>query len=69
MNFLIIFLFFLTIFSFFIDRETRRKYMKKGLWNEKELKLLLWSVVFYSEHISQKIDEFVILNLDLSNEF
>lgn len=43
--------------------------MKKGLWNEKELKLLLWSVVFYSEHISQKIDEFVILNLDLSNEF
>lgn len=44
-----------------LSREKRRKYMKKGLWNEKELKLLLWSVVYFSEFISRKIDEFVTI--------
>ena len=33
--------------------------MKKGLWNQKELKILLWALSHYSEHLGRKIDDFV----------
>lgn len=33
--------------------------MKKGLWNEKELKLLLWALMLYSDHQGRKIDDLV----------
>ena len=33
--------------------------MKKGLWNQKELKILLWALFHYSEHLGRKSDDFV----------
>ena len=41
--------------------------MKKGLWNEKELKLLLWALMLYSDHQGRKIDELVKRSLILSD--
>ena len=36
--------------------------MKKGLWSQKELKILLWALAILSEHTGRGIDEFVIIN-------
>lgn len=47
-------------------RERKRKYLKKGLWNERELKILLWSAVFYGESRKKAIDDFVNSEFNLS---
>lgn len=36
--------------------------MKKGLWSQKELKILLWALAIHSEHTGRGIDEFVNIN-------